>query len=87
MDFVGWIDFEKEKPKSAGYYLCKTWGFSENQYGNFTDLNVLYWNKDKFGGYPKMYHDSLGEICSFEKVIWWSIIPETPINKDHLNFP
>ena len=81
-----WIDFEKQKPKNNGYYLCQIWGFSVNQYGNFTEYRISYFMDDKFPTYPikAIVND---ELMEYQKVIWWCEIEKPPINREHFKHP
>lgn len=76
---MNWINFEKQKPNENGYYLCKIWGFSMNEYGNRSEYKVKYYRDNKFEEYPicEIYRN---EIVEYHKVIYWAKLIEPPID-------
>lgn len=75
-----WIEFENEKPKNNGYYLCAIIVNSMNQYGASTEYKVLFFSNRKFENYPikEIYRD---ELVEHHWVEYWCKI-ETPIKFD-----
>lgn len=83
-----WVDYEKEKPDKGGYYLCKIWEVSINQYGNFRKFEVCYFHSDEkiFSGYPKVFFYK-NKLSHYSKVIWWKEINNAPVNENHYKIP
>ena len=85
-----WINYEKDKPKREGEYLCTVWEYRVSLILNSTTFQIIYYNGKCFKGYPEAYYGERPEfeihtpnpLVAYEKVIYWCEIEEPPFDKD-----